>query len=256
VSEAGRVGSQLRAQASPAVTATPLLGVRDLEAGYGETTVLRDVALTLPRGSVLALLGPNGAGKTTLLRTLAGFVRPTKGEIIMDGEVITATKPYQRARRGLCLVPEGRGIYPSLTVRENLVLHTWRRDEKAAVERAVGHFPILGEKLHQQAGLMSGGQQQMLAVVRAYIDRPRLVLVDEVSMGLAPVIVDQIYEFLATVVKEGTSLLLVEQYVSRALAAADRVMILAKGSVVFEGPPSEVGQDVFDHYLGSAAGAH
>lgn len=235
--------------------AEPLLQLRGIEAGYGDSVVLRDVSLTVPSGSVVALLGPNGAGKTTLLRVVSGFLRPSRGDVLLDGEVITEVKPYRRARRGLCHIPEGHGVYPSLTVRENLVLHTWKRREKAAIERAVENFPILGQKLNQPAGELSGGQQQMLAVVRSYIDNPRLVLVDEVSMGLAPVIVDQIYEFLAKIVRDGASLLLVEQYVNRALAAADQVCILAKGEVAYAGKPSDVREDVFEHYLGVAAGA-
>jgi branched-chain amino acid transport system ATP-binding protein len=136
------------------------------------------------------------------------------------------------------------------------VLQTWQRDADMAVDRAVEYFPILGQKLTQLAGNMSGGQQQMLAVVRSYIAEPRLVLVDEVSMGLAPVIVDQIYEFLAKIVQTGTSLLLVEQYVSRALQAATRVVILTKGRVVFDGSPGDVKDEVFEHYLGMATAAH
>ncbi|MCW2912162.1 MAG: livF [Actinomycetia bacterium] len=249
-------GGAERGMRSGAGTDTPVLEVRGLEAGYGDTTVLRDVSLSVPSGHVLALLGPNGAGKTTLLRVLSGLLRPTRGEVLLNGREVTRARPYQRARAGLCHIPEGRGIYPSLTVRENLVLHTWRQDEKAAIERAVDNFPVLGQKLGQPAGQLSGGQQQMLAIVRGYIADPRLVMVDEASMGLAPNIIDQIFEFLAKIVRTGTSLLLVEQYVSRALAAADSVIVLTKGQVVFEGDPSGVGEDIFEHYLGVAAGAH
>jgi branched-chain amino acid transport system ATP-binding protein len=233
-----------------------VLEVRGLEAGYGDTTVLREVSLSVPSGQVVALLGPNGAGKTTLLRVLSGLLRPTSGEVRLGGRDVTRDRPYQRARAGLCHIPEGRGIYPSLTVRENLVLHTWRGDEKASIERAVDHFPVLGQKLGQPAGQLSGGQQQMLAIVRGYLAEPRLVLVDEASMGLAPNIIDQIFEFLAGIVRAGTSLLLVEQYVSRALAAADSVIVLTKGQVVFDGAPAAIGDDIFEHYLGAAAGAH
>jgi branched-chain amino acid transport system ATP-binding protein len=249
-------GGAERGGAAGAGTDTPVLEVRGLEAGYGDTTVLRDVSLSVPSGHVLALLGPNGAGKTTLLRVLSGLLRPTHGQVLLDGREVTRARPYQRARAGLCHIPEGRGIYPSLTVRENLVLHTWRTDEKAAIERAVDNFPVLGPKLAQPAGQLSGGQQQMLAIVRGYIADPRLVMVDEASMGLAPNIIDQIFEFLARIVRTGTSLLLVEQYVSRALAAADTVIVLTKGQVVFDGDPAGVGDDIFEHYLGVAAGAH
>ncbi|WP_395106223.1 ABC transporter ATP-binding protein [Actinomadura sp. SCN-SB] len=230
----------------------PMLEIRGLTAGYGDATVLHDVSLSVPHGHAVALLGPNGAGKTTLLRVVSGLLAQRQGEVLLDGERITAAKPYQRARRGLCHIPEGHGIYPSLTVRENLVLHTWRKDERTAIARAVEHFPVLGQKLGRRAGELSGGQQQMLAVVRGYVADPRLVLVDEVSMGLAPNVVDQIFEFLNVIVRAGTSLLLVEQYVNRALEAADGVVILTKGTVVFDGAPSAIADDVFEHYLGSA----
>jgi branched-chain amino acid transport system ATP-binding protein len=228
----------------------PLLDVRDLVAGYGDTTVLQGVSLTVPAGGVVALLGPNGAGKTTLLRAVSGLLRPRSGRVFFGGEDVTKSRPYRLVRQGMCHIPESHGVYPSLTVRENLVLHSWQRDTKAAVDRAVEHFPFLGRKLSQPAGELSGGQQQMLAVVRGYIAEPRLVLVDEASMGLAPVIVDEIYAFLTSVVTAGTSLLLVEQYVARALGIADSVVLLTKGRVVFEGPPSDVKDEVFEHYMG------
>jgi branched-chain amino acid transport system ATP-binding protein len=236
--------------------AKALLELRDVHAGYGDTAVLHGVSLTVPTGSVVALLGPNGAGKTTLLRVVSGLLRPSAGAVVLEGTVITESKPHERVGMGLCHIPESRGIYPTLTVRENLVLHTWAKPDKSAIDRAVQSFPILGTKLQQPAGELSGGQQQMLAVVRSYIANPRLVLVDEVSMGLAPVVVDQIYEFLAGIVRAGASLLLVEQYVSRALAAADSLVILTKGQVVFAGSPDAVGDDVFSHYLGVGAAAH
>ena len=238
------------------VSTTPLLEVRDIVAGYGDGVVLQNVSITVPEGQVVALLGPNGAGKTTLLRVISGLHKPHSGQIILGGEDVTTARPWARTRKGLCHIPEGRGIYPSLTVRENLTLHIYKGDAGAAVDKAVSNFPILGEKLNQTAGELSGGQQQMLAVVRSYIAEPRLVLLDEISMGLAPVVVDQLYEFLQKLVDEGSSLLLVEQYVSRALAAADLICVMTKGSVVFAGPPSEVGDDIFEHYLGAAAGAH
>ncbi len=206
------------------------LELRGIEAGYGEHTVLRDVWLTVKPGTVVAVLGPNGAGKTTLLRV--------------------------GARRGLCHIPEGRGIYPTLTVRENLVLHSHKGDEAAALDRATSAFPVLGEKLRQPAGQLSGGQQQMLSLVRAYLTSPKLVLVDEASMGLAPVVIDKIFEFLGQIAASGTALLIVEQYVSRALALADRVYVLNKGGVVFTGKPQDIGDDLFVHYLGIAASAH
>jgi len=233
-----------------------MLELRGIVAGYGEHTVLRDVTLTVPPGTVVAVLGPNGAGKTTLLRVASGLLRASAGTVLLDGEDVTRTRPYIRARRGLCHIPEGRGIYPTLTVRENLVLHSHQGDEAAALDRATSAFPVLGGKLRQPAGQLSGGQQQMLALVRAYLRSPKLVLVDEASMGLAPVVVDQVFEFLGQIAASGTALLIVEQYVSRALALADRVYLLNKGAVVFTGSPQDIGDDLFVHYLGTAAGAH
>ena len=232
-----------------------MLELRGIEAGYGEHTVLRDVSLTVQPGTVVAVLGPNGAGKTTLLRVASGLLKPSTGAVLLDGEDVTRTRPYARARRGLCHIPEGRGIYPTLTVRENLVLHSHKGEEAATLDRATSAFPVLGEKL-RQAGQLSGGQQQMLSLVRAYLTNPKLVLVDEASMGLAPVVVDRIFEFLGQIAASGTALLIVEQYVNRALALADTVYLLNKGAVLFGGQPGEITDDLFVHYLGAAASAH
>ena len=232
-----------------------MLELRGIEAGYGEHTVLRDVSLTVQPGTVVAVLGPNGAGKTTLLRVASGLLKPSTGAVLLDGEDVTRTRPYARARRGLCHIPEGRGIYPTLTVRENLVLHSHKGEEAATLDRATSAFPVLGEKL-RQPGQLSGGQQQMLSLVRAYLTNPKLVLVDEASMGLAPVVVDRIFEFLGQIAASGTALLIVEQYVNRALALADTVYLLNKGAVLFGGQPGEITDDLFVHYLGAAASAH
>jgi branched-chain amino acid transport system ATP-binding protein len=233
-----------------------MLELRGIRAGYGEHVVLRDISLTVEPGSVVAVLGPNGAGKTTLLRVASGLLRPAAGAVLLDGEDVTRARAHARARRGLCHIPEGRGIYPTLTVRENLVLHSRPGEEAVAVDRAIAAFPVLGEKLRQPGGQLSGGQQQMLSLVRAYLTSPRLVLVDEASMGLAPVVVDQIFEFLAEIAASGTALLLVEQYVSRALALASHVYLLNRGGVVFSGRPQDIADDLFAAYLGTAAGAH
>ena len=173
----------------------------------------------------------------------------------MGGEDVTRSSMNQMARRGLCHIPEGRGIFPSLSVKDNLTLFAPRRKEQDALAQAAAAFPILGERLNQTAGSLSGGEQQMLAIIRAYISNPRLVLVDEASMGLAPLIVDRIFEFLSTIVAQGTSLLLVEQYVYRALAMAHRVYLLNHGRIVFSGTPAELeGQDIFERYLGVETG--
>jgi branched-chain amino acid transport system ATP-binding protein len=224
-------------------------------AGYAETTVLRGVSLTVPDSSVVALLGPNGAGKTTLLRVASGLLRPTAGTMTLDGVDVTGHRPYQLAARGMCHVPEGRGVFPSLTVRENLSLQAGTGG-KDGLAKAVEAFPRLGERLSQTAGTLSGGEQQMLALARSYIANPKLMLLDEVSMGLAPKIVDEIFEFLGRVAHEGASLLLVEQYVTRALALADYVYLLNRGQVAYRGEPSELqDEDVFARYLGTEVGA-
>ena len=194
-----------------------MLDVEGLTAGYGEVAVLRDVSLHCDTGTVVALLGPNGAGKTTFLRTVSGFLRPTSGRVMFEGQDITRWKPNKIARAGVCHVPEGRGIFPSLSLRENLLLFSPKDKVDEAIERAASSFPVLGKRLKQTAGSLSGGEQQMLAVVRAYLTNPKLVLVDEASMGLAPLVVDGLFEFLTSIAKSGTTLLIVEQYVSRAL---------------------------------------
>jgi len=233
----------------------PVLDVGQVTAGYGDTVVLRDVSLSVADSSVVALLGPNGAGKTTLLRTASGLIRPMGGTIRFDGEEVTGAAAHVMARKGLCHLPEGRGIFPSLSVRDNLILQSPKGEERASIERAVEAFPILGTRIQQTAGSLSGGEQQMLALVRAYVSHPKLVVVDEASLGLAPLIVDKIFEMLQQIVDTGTSLLLVEQYVTRALAIADRVYLLNRGRVVFSGPADQLaGDDVFERYLGIEVG--
>src|SRR5262245_19861497 len=172
-----------------------MLTLDNVVAGYAETTVLRGVSLTVPESSVVALLGANGAGKTTLLRVASGLLRPTAGTMTLDGTDVTSWHPHQLASRGVCHVPEGRGIFRTLTVRENLSLQAGSGG-KDSLERAVHAFPRLGERLGQTAGTLSGGEQQMLALARSYIAEPKIMLLDEVSMGLAPKIVDEIFEFL------------------------------------------------------------
>jgi branched-chain amino acid transport system ATP-binding protein len=228
-----------------------MFSLTDIHAGYGESTVLRGVSLEVPDGEVAALLGPNGAGKTTLMRVAAGLIRPRSGELSLGGADITRSSPHERVKRGLCHIPEGRGVFPSLTVRENLSLQSAPREQAASIDRAVSAFPRLGERLSQLAGTMSGGEQQMLALARAYIQSPRVVLLDEVSLGLAPKVVDEIFEFLAKLRDEGAALVLVEQYVNRALALADRVYLLNRGEIVFSGRPDEVDEaTLFEQYVG------
>ncbi|HVW35559.1 MAG TPA: ABC transporter ATP-binding protein [Acidimicrobiia bacterium] len=227
-----------------------MLDLSGISAGYGSQTVLRAVDLVVPDSSVVALLGPNGAGKTTLLKTAAGLIRPYGGSITLAGEDATGWPPHQRAAAGVCYVPEGRGIFRELSVRDNLRLQAppGLRD---VVETATDAFPVLGRRLDQRAGTLSGGEQQMLALAHAWLSSPKLVLVDEVSLGLAPKLVDQIFEYLHQLATQGVALLLVEQYVSRALDLADYVYILKKGRIQLVAEPSQLNdEDILASYLG------
>jgi branched-chain amino acid transport system ATP-binding protein len=232
-----------------------VLELQGVTAGYGDTVVLRDVTISVPDSKVVALLGPNGAGKTTTLRTASGLIRPMGGRVLLDGEDVTGKKPYALARRGLCHLPEGHGIFPSLTVRENVVLQSPKGKERESVEMAGDRFPALATRLGQRAGSLSGGEQQMLSLVRTYLSNPKMVIVDEASLGLAPLLVDQIFETLTRIVATGTSLLIVEQYVTRALALADTIYVMNHGQIVFSGAAADVrGEDVFERYLGIEVG--
>jgi branched-chain amino acid transport system ATP-binding protein len=225
----------------------PVLGIAGLTARYGSSTVLRDVDLEVKSGEVVALLGPNGAGKTTLMRAAAGLVHASSGTVSLAGVDISRRRPHQRARAGLCLVPEGRGIFPSLTVRENLRLQGSARQRTETLDRIVEAFPVLGDRLGVAAGSLSGGQQQMIALGRCLVTNPSVVMLDEVSMGLAPLIIDQIFEALERLARTGVALLLVEQYVSRALGMADRVYVLTRGQVSWQGRPSEITEEEIMH---------
>lgn len=235
------------AKGSP--TALEMLGVT---AGYGRITVLRDISLTVPAGRVTALLGGNGAGKTTLLKTVSGFIRPTTGSVMLFGDEVTSVAPHRRFEAGLCHVPEGRGVFRSLTVRENLVMQARKGRESEAIARACEVFPVLGDRLQQLAGTMSGGEQQMLAMAAAYVRSPRLILVDEASLGLAPLVVDKVFEFMVAVSKEGSALLIVEQFAVRALALAEKVYVLTRGRITFSGAPEDLeSSELMTHYLGT-----
>ena len=231
-----------------------VLEVKGLRAGYGRTEVLHGVDLRVPPGSAVALLGSNGAGKTTLLKTVAGLLPAREGQILLQGTPVEKRPAHARARDGVCLIPEGRGIFRRLTVRENLTMQVGRRHLNGSLEQATGRFPKLGQRMDQVAGTLSGGEQQMLALARALVTDPAVVLADELSVGLAPVIVDEIFEALEVLRAEGRSLLLVEQYVERAVGVADYVYILQKGEIVFVGEPSQCASGVvFARYLGASA---
>jgi branched-chain amino acid transport system ATP-binding protein len=228
-----------------------MLTLDSITAGYGDTTVLRGVDFTVGDGEVVALLGPNGAGKTTLLRTATGFVKPRSGRIAFDGSDVTGDAPHRYTRRGICHLPEGRGIFPSLTVLDNLTIQARGRDVKELLPGFAELFPGLAKRLGQVAGSLSGGEQQMLALSRAYVTSPKLVLVDEPSLGLAPRIIDKVYEVLAQFVARGVSLVIVEQYVQRALALSDKVYILNRGEVIHAGQASDLDPDeIYQRYLG------
>ncbi|HEY3827620.1 MAG TPA: ABC transporter ATP-binding protein [Solirubrobacteraceae bacterium] len=221
-----------------------MLELQGIEGGYGGTTVLRDVSLSIPSGSVVALLGPNGAGKSTTMRMASGLLRPRSGRVLLNGKDVTAVSPSRRASLGICHIMEGRSIFPSLSVRENLLLQAPRGAHKSEImDRTSQEFPQLTKRGKQLAGTLSGGEQQMLALMRAYLAQPRLVLVDEASLGLAPVIVDQIFAFLERISGEGVSLLIVEQYANRALAIASAVYLLSQGRIVYSGPAGELDED-------------
>jgi branched-chain amino acid transport system ATP-binding protein len=231
------------------------LDLEGVTAGYGSTVVVRDVSLSVPAGQVVALLGANGAGKTSLLKVVSGLLRPYAGQVLVDGNDVTATRSDARARLGVCHITEGRSIFPHLSVDDNVRLFTPRGAGAAEVDAALDCFPVLRQFSSRPAGSLSGGQQQMLALVRAYLTGAPLVLFDEISMGLAPIVVDEIFGFLARLRSAGTSLLVVEQYIPKALALADVVYILAKGRIVFAGEPGELrgSAEIMEHYFNAAA---
>jgi branched-chain amino acid transport system ATP-binding protein len=240
----------MRSEADPVTTVLELVGV---DAGYDGVPVLRGIDLAVAAGQFVALIGANGAGKTTLLRTASGLLRPTAGSVRVRGVDVTDDAANRRARLGLCLIPEGRGVFRSLSVRDNLRMQVppWSTD--CSFDRAIDAFPVLGQRLNQIAGTMSGGQQQMLALARAYLSSPQIVLLDEVSMGLAPLVVDEIFAALQRLARSGTALLLVEQYVNRALQMADRALLLDRGSISYDGPADVLDQSAVLHsYLGNA----
>jgi branched-chain amino acid transport system ATP-binding protein len=238
---------------------TALLEVHDLNVSYGAVQALRGVDLEVGTGETVAVVGANGAGKSTLLKTIAGLLAPTSGQILFDGEEIGGLPAYEVVRRSVSLLPEGRELFREMSVLENLHLGFWPtrhptslRDER--VERMFELFPRLRERSSQQASTLSGGEAQMLGVARALMCDPRLLVVDELSLGLAPQIVSQLFDILGEVSEAGTSLLLVEQFVHLALEHSDRAYVLAKGSVVLSGDSAELASDpaIVTSYLGGA----
>lgn len=241
------------------VTATEarlsLLTVDSLTVAYGAVVALRAVSLEVSTGEIVTVLGPNGAGKSTLLRTLAGAMKPQHGSVTFDSKRMAGLAPETVLRRGISLVPEGRHVFPNLTVEENLTIGgATRRDRdglRADTDRWLGRFPILGERSRQLAGTLSGGEQQQLAIARALMSRPRLLLLDEPSLGLAPIYVDRIFELIQELHAEGVTVLLVEQNVHRALEIANRAYVLSVGRVVTSGPTERLlGDELERSYLG------
>jgi branched-chain amino acid transport system ATP-binding protein len=233
---------------------TPILEVVDLHAAYGRIEVLRGVDLSVPKGAVMALLGPNGAGKSTLVKVISGHKQPTTGDVHLGGVHVQDAAPAELARLGLCTVPEGRSVFPNLTVEENLTLMSYAGVPAGAVlETAYSYFPRLEQRAGQLAGTLSGGEQQMLAMSRALASDPALLLLDELSMGLAPLIVDELYDTVAQIADSGVSILCIEQFARTALRVADYAAVMTGGRVVATGEPGEILATMSDVILGGAA---
>ena len=239
------------------------LSVSGLRVSYGAVAVLHGVSLEVRPGEIVCVIGGNGAGKTTLLKTIAGVLRPAAGRVVADGGDIGGRPSWWVARHGIALVPEGRGVFADQSVRDNLMLGALARSSgrdaaavRADLESAVALFPALAEKLELPAGALSGGQQQMLAVARGLMARPRVLLLDEPSLGLAPILVREIFAAIERLRTQGVTVLLVEQMAAQALALADRAYVLDRGRITLEGPAREVRSNpaVIDAYLGRRAG--
>jgi branched-chain amino acid transport system ATP-binding protein len=230
-----------------------LLELRDVSASYGRARALESVSLSVPTGSVMAVLGANGAGKSTLARVVCGLVPPSAGQVEFDGQNVTGVSSHRRRRLGIAYLPEGRAVFPSLSVVDNLrmavgTLPRGERDE--AVARAMDTFPILGSRAKQAAGYLSGGEQQMLSLARVLAVDPKLVIADEMSLGLAPKIVDEVYDGVRQAVDRGVTVLLIEQFLHLALGLADNCCILRRGQVAWSGTARDAADGALDHYLG------
>jgi branched-chain amino acid transport system ATP-binding protein len=231
--------------------AQPILEVRGLRAAYERIEVVHGIDLAVRAGTVFALLGPNGAGKSTTLKVIAGLMRMSGGDVYLAGRRVNEAKPEELARRGLCLIPEGRGIFPNLTVHENLLIATYTGHSTSEMEGAAfSRFPALADRRNQMAGTLSGGQQQMLALARGLACDPAVLLLDELSMGLAPLVVEELYENVARIAKDGVSILVVEQFAKVVLGVADEAAIMAHGEIAMKGQPDELADELSAAYLG------
>jgi branched-chain amino acid transport system ATP-binding protein len=236
----------------------PLLSVRDLRVRYGPALALDGVSIEISAGRALAVLGPNGAGKSTLARAVSGLVPAQAGAVHFDGVEVTKRSAHQIRRCGLVYLPEGRGIFPALTVTENLRMAAALLPgdaRKAAIERGLEIFPNLAARRGMKAGMLSGGEQQMLSLCRAFILRPKLLIADEMSLGLAPKLVELVFVSLAMLKQDGVTILLVEQFVHRALGFADHAVLLYRGRVAWQGPTGSAKHEVLARYLGETAAA-
>lgn len=239
--------------------ADSLLSVQGLDVHYASVQALFDVSIEVPEGGIVAVLGANGAGKSTFARAASGLVPPTAGKVFFDGKDITKAHPHEIRRAGLVHIPEGRGIFPGLSVQENLRMAVRRvgtpDQRKSAIVHAYDMFPRLAERRSQRAGTLSGGEQQMLALARALAVPPKLIIADEMSLGLAPLVVNAVFESIAQAAQNGVTIVLIEQFVHRALGLASQCVILKQGSVAWTGPSENARQEVLDRYLGESADA-
>lgn len=274
LAEVSALQEEVRAETEPTNGATPSISVSEssptdttsaqptdgaalelinVRAAYGSIDVLHNVSITIPRGTVYALLGPNGAGKSTTLKVASGQLNPTAGEVYYLGDKINGRSSDKVARAGLCTIPEGRGIFPNLTVLENLRTMTYTGTSLSQIEdQAYSRFPRLKERRKQMAGTLSGGEQQMLAIARAIGTEPKVLLLDELSMGLAPLVVSELYDVVKRIAADDVSILVVEQFAHEVLDVADVAAIILNGKIQFEGPPPEVADALQDAYLGGS----
>lgn len=242
------------AAAAPAPLNIPVLEMRRVDAAYGPFRALFDVSLSVDEGETVALLGRNGAGKTTVARVASGLVAPTEGEVMVDGSDFTKVRAHRYAKAGVVHVPEGRAVFPDFSVEENLTLAFSRTRDRSGVRDALARafelFPPIAQRRRQLAGTLSGGEQRMLAMARVLVESPRLLIADELSLGLAPIVTDEVYAVLGRIRDSGTSLLIVEQHVGHALALCDRAVLLDHGAIAWQGPTAEaaevIGTALFD----------